>query len=118
MTPFNPREEIEAILHDFGVAESLSETQLSDKLKRRVITADEYDDRLVENYRSHKDEATTALIQLLDRFGEELIAKPWPKHCDKGFENCDQCHNREVLNAKIYEQRNLKAKLLNKEMDI
>lgn len=57
--------QIDEILHDFAVAESLSETQLSDKLKRKVITAEEFDDRLVENYREHKKQAKTALIKLI-----------------------------------------------------
>lgn len=57
---------LDDILHDFAVAESLSETSLNDKLKRRVINADEYDDRLVENYRTSKAQAKQAILTHID----------------------------------------------------
>ena len=69
MTNYNQR--LDEILHDFAVSESLSETHLSDKLKRKVITADEFDDRLVQNYRENKAQAKQAITSLI----KELVAE-------------------------------------------
>ncbi len=58
MTPEERKiDDLDDILHDFAVAESLNEINLADKLKRKVITADEHDDRLVELYRENKETA-------------------------------------------------------------
>lgn len=38
---------------------------------------------------------------------DEVLAKliDWPDHCDKGFEDCIQCHNRWQRNTQLYEAR-------------
>lgn len=77
MTNYNKR--LDEILHDFAVSESLSETHLSDKLKRKVITADEYDDRLVQNYRENKAQAKQAFTSLI----KELVAEAKPERRDE-----------------------------------
>ena len=76
MTNYN--EKLDETLHDFAVSESLSETHLSDKLKRKVITADEYDDRLVQNYRENKAQAKQAITSLT----KELVAEAKPNRSE------------------------------------
>jgi hypothetical protein len=73
--PNTTNSELDEILHEFSVAESLSETQLSDKLKRGVITADEFDERLVDSYREHKAEAKARIKALIAAKVEELQSK-------------------------------------------
>ena len=69
MTNYNER--LDKILHDFAISESLSETHLSDKLKRKVITADEYDDRLVQNYIENKAQAKQSITSLIKELLED-----------------------------------------------
>ena len=71
----NYNERLDEILHDFAVSESLSETHLSDKLKRKVITADEYDDRLVQNYIENKAQAKQSITSLI----KELVVEAKPE---------------------------------------
>ena len=66
---------LDDILHDFSVAESLSETHLNDKLKRRVISADEYDDRLVEDYRNNKEKAKQEILDHIDQIVREVVGQ-------------------------------------------
>jgi hypothetical protein len=90
MTPSNPSKQpakpnADEVLHNFAVSESLSETQLCEKLKRKVITADEYDDRLVENYHNHKAEAK-------HQMADDLISMLPEKHqCIDKSDDCVTC---------------------------
>ena len=72
---------VEDILHDFAVEESLREMNLSDKLKRKVITADEYDDRLTEGYRKNLEEAVAKI--------NRLIIEAQLRGFDKAFDSHD-----------------------------
>lgn len=48
--------------------------------------------------------AASQFKALLDEVEKTVIGEYWPTHCAKGFGNCDQCRNREILNGQIYEQ--------------
>lgn len=45
------------------------------------------------------------ILTLLKEHINNVIGADWPKHCDKGFDYCNQCRNREVLNGQLFEQR-------------
>lgn len=77
----------EDILHDFAVKESLTEMNLADKLKRRVITADEYDDRLVQGYRENLTKALTQLSEHYTNKFLKLVRQHTRKHI-MGNEHC------------------------------
>lgn len=55
----------------------------------------------------NKSELIAALSAMLN----QIIGDEWPQHCDLEYMKCDQCRNRMVLNGRIYEQRQLAAKL-------
>jgi hypothetical protein len=102
--PYKPQA-ADDILHDFAVAESLREATLSDKLKRGVITADEFDDLLVELYIDNKAETLSALNTHYLNLFLELVGEDEPEESD------DTTPGRYKLNKYLVAENRLRKQL-------
>lgn len=97
----NIEDELDDLLRSVVMAETFGEVQLKDKLKRKVISKDEFDKRLLENYDNNVEEAKQALAALIRRKESEAVEKELVWHIANLALACGLTNNLPCLVAEL-----------------